>query len=121
MEPEETRSTSSGRLAAVSAEEFFKVDLRVGKVEEAILLDNSDKLIRLIVDFQAEKRTILAGLKPFFDPDFFLGKMFVFAYNLAPRKMAGMISQGMMLCADNESGPKPLAAPEGSREGDKLR
>ncbi|OGY08805.1 MAG: hypothetical protein A2782_02355 [Candidatus Blackburnbacteria bacterium RIFCSPHIGHO2_01_FULL_43_15b] len=107
--------------STVSVEDFFKVDLRVGKVEDVTPLDNSDKLIRLTVDFQVEKRTILAGLKPFFDPDFFLGKMFVFAYNLAPRKMAGMISQGMLLCADSEGGPKPVVAPEGSMEGDKIK
>lgn len=104
----------------VSAEEFFKVDLRVGKVTAAEPLENSEKLLRLSVDFSGESRTILAGLKPFYEPSFFIDKLFVFAYNLAPRKMAGEESQGMILCVDSDK-PLPLEAPEGSVAGDKLK
>lgn len=104
----------------VSAEEFFKVDLRVGKVENAEPLENSEKLIRLTVDFNGETRNILAGLLPFYEQDFFVGKLFVFAYNLQSRKMAGEESQGMMLCVDGDR-PVPIVAPEGSVEGDKIK
>ncbi len=116
----------------VSAEDFFKVELRVGKVEKAEPLENSEKLLRLVVAFGDEKRTILAGLKPFFEPDYFTGKLFVFAYNLEPRKMAGEESQGMLLCVDpirkptasngaSSGKPLPLEAPEGAQVGDKIK
>ena len=113
----------------VTAEEFFKVELRVGKVESAEPLENSDKLIRLTVSFDPpstpssarQVRNVLTGLFPFYEPEHFVGKLFVFAYNLEPRKMAGELSEGMLLCTDSESGPKPLVAPDGSVEGDKLK
>lgn len=104
----------------VSAEEFFKVELRVGEVAKTEFLDNSEKLLRLTVNFSDQTRTILTGLRPFYEPEFFTGKRFVFAYNLAPRKMAGEESQGMLMCVDGEK-PLPLEAPEGSRPGDKLK
>lgn len=123
MEPQET----------VSAEEFFKLDLRVGRITESTPLENSDKLIKFNVDFgEGGVRTIIAGLKPFYPPESFLNHLFVFAYNLAPRKMAGETSEGMLLCVDpgtrDESlygaggeKPQPLEAPEGTREGERVK
>ncbi|MEK7521570.1 MAG: hypothetical protein AAB599_02085 [Patescibacteria group bacterium] len=108
MEPQSihsTHSTSSGQASSgsstVTAEEFFKVELRVGRVENCEHLENSEKL--------------------FYDPSYFVDKLFVFAYNLEPRKMAGELSEGMLLCTDSESGPKPIVAPEGSKEGDRIK
>lgn len=105
----------------VSVEEFFKVELKVGKVLKAEHASGSEKLIRLTVSFgEYGERNILTGLKAYYEPSFFEEKLFVFAYNLAPRTMMGEESAGMLLCVDAEK-PLPLAAPEGSEAGAKIK
>ncbi len=79
--------------------DFAKVRLKVGKVLEAEPVPNSRKLIRLIVDLGDEKRQIIAGLAKWYKPDYFVGKNVVVVANLKPKKMAGLVSQGMILAA----------------------
>jgi methionyl-tRNA synthetase len=108
--------------------DFAKVDLRVGRVIEASLPEDSEKLIKLTVDFAEESpRTIFTGLKAYYEPQFFQDKNFIFVYNLEPRKMLGEESQGMLLAVhveDDEkptdSKPLPVEAPAGSNPGQKL-
>jgi methionine--tRNA ligase beta chain len=105
----------------VSAEEFFKVELKVGKVLRSEFVEGSDKLIRLTVSFgEHGERNILTGLKAYYEPSFFEEKLFVFAYNLAPRTMMGEESAGMLLCVDGEK-PLPLEAPDGATIGAKIK
>lgn len=106
----------------VSLEDFAKLDLRVGRTVRAERLENSEKLIRFEVNFGAlGARVILVGLKPWYEPEWFEGKSFVFVYNLEPRRMAGQVSDGMLLCVDSSGGPKPLLASVGAVAGDKVR
>ncbi len=79
--------------------DFAKVRLKVGKVLEAEPVPNSRKLIKLIVDLGDEKRQIIAGLAKWYKPDHFVGKNVVVVANLKPKKMAGLLSQGMILAA----------------------
>jgi tRNA-binding protein len=102
--------------------DFAKVDLRVGKVVEAEPVPNSRKLIRLIVDLGDEKRQILAGLAKWYKPEDFLGKSVIVVTNLKPKRMAGLVSQGMILAAgcSEESKPILLTVEEEVNPGEKI-
>lgn len=106
----------------ISYEDFAKVDLRVGLIEKAENLENSEKLIRLTVDFGEDGvKTILTGLRQWYTPDDFKRGHFVFVLNLESKEMAGEESQGMLLCVSSEEKPLPVRAPEGSEAGDRLK
>ncbi|MBI2029508.1 methionine--tRNA ligase subunit beta [Candidatus Gottesmanbacteria bacterium] len=86
----------------ISFSDFDKIDIRVGKVIDAVEVENSAKLIKLTVDLGEEYKikTIFAGVKPTgYTPKDLIGKQFAFIANLAPRKMMGEESAGMMLAA----------------------
>jgi methionyl-tRNA synthetase len=89
----------SARPDIISFEEFSKVQLRVGRVIEAHDHPNADKLIVLQVDIGTEKRQMCAGLKGHYTPQQLVGKNLVIVTNLAPRKMRGIDSNGMLLAA----------------------
>lgn len=88
----------------ISFADFLKLDFRVGKVLEAVVIEESNKLIRLLVDLGEDygKKTILAGIKENYKPEDLQGKKFVFLANLEPKKMIGEESQGMIMAADAE-------------------
>jgi methionine--tRNA ligase beta chain len=81
--------------------EWLKIELRVGLIELVEEIVGKDKLYKLSVDFATEKRTIVAGLKPYFAKEELQGKKAVFVFNLAPAKLAGIESNGMILAAKN--------------------
>lgn len=88
--------------------DFAKLDLRVGKVLEAEPVPNSRKLVKLIVDIGGEKRQVLAGLAKWYKPEDFVGKLVIVVANLKPKRMAGLVSQGMVLAAPCGDGEKPV-------------
>ena len=83
----------------ISFDDFMKIDLRVGRVIEASDHPNADKLVVLKVDLGDEQRQLVAGLKGYYATDQLVGKNLVIVTNLAPRKMRGIDSQGMLLAA----------------------
>ena len=83
----------------VSFEDFSKLDLRVAKVTAVRDHPNADKLVVLDIDLGGEQRQIIAGLKPYCDTQALAGKSLVIVTNLAPRKMRGLESNGMLLAA----------------------
>jgi methionyl-tRNA synthetase len=89
--------------ATISYEDFCKLDLRVAKVIEAENHPNADKLICLKIDLGSEQREIIAGLRGYYEPSELVGKEIVVVANLAPRKMRGLESHGMLLAASTES------------------
>jgi methionyl-tRNA synthetase len=92
--------------------DFAKVKLHVGTIIECHEVPNSDKLLRMIVDFgPLGKRQILAGMRKYYQADQLLGKQAVFVLNLKPRKMLGLESQGMMLTTANEQGQLRIITP----------
>lgn len=96
----------------ITIDDFAKLDLRVGTVVNCEEKEGSEKLLRLTVDFGEEGiRTILSGIKQWYTPEDLKGKQFIFVFNLAPRKMMGEESQGMLLAADGEK-PLPLIPSE---------
>lgn len=91
-----------------------QVDIRVGLIEQAEDIESSDKMIKLTVDFGSFKRTILVGMKKERD-DFteVIGQQALFVVNLAPKKMFGEISEGMLFDIGFSDGITPvLAVPE---------
>lgn len=105
----------------VNFEDFSKIDMRVGLVIDCIRKEGSDKLLRLTVDFGEEgTRNILSGIYPYHKPEDLINKQFIFVINLAPRKIMGEESQGMILCADSDK-PIPLKPKSKSTPGTPIR
>lgn len=89
----------------ITIDDFMKVKLRAGKVLESEKVEGADKLLKLLVDIGDEKRTVLAGIARQYDPASLVGKTIIIVANLAPRKMRGVESQGMILAADVDGVP----------------
>jgi methionyl-tRNA synthetase len=100
----------------INYEDFEKLDLRVGKVLEAEKVPKADKLLKLIVDLGFEKRTILSGIAEYYKPEELVGKLVTVVANLAPRKIRGIESQGMLLMAGNDFGKLYSVGPENDIE-----
>lgn len=108
----------------ITLEELEKIDIRVGVIESVEDVAGSNKLIRLTVDFGDHKRRILAGMKQErADIREIAGKQALFVVNLAPRKMAGEVSEGMLFDVGYLDGITPLLCvperevPNGARAG----
>jgi methionine--tRNA ligase beta chain len=93
-------------------DDFVKLDIRIGKVEEATQIPGSRNLLKLIVDFGSEKRQSVAGLLQYYKPEELVGKKFAFVLNLQRRKLMGVESQAMVLAADEGEGNVVLLCPE---------
>jgi len=93
--------------AKISIDDLAKVDLRVGVIKSAERIQGADKLLKLQVDIGEEVRQILAGIALAYTPEELIGRKIVVVANLAPRKMRGLESNGMLLAASVEGG-KPV-------------
>jgi methionine--tRNA ligase beta chain len=104
----------------ITFEEFSKVQLKIGKVVSAEKIPGMNKVFRAIIDIGGETRELAVGAAQFYQPEEFVGRTVVICTNLEPKKIGGIISQGMLLAADGPNG-KPLfltvteEAPLGSR------
>lgn len=117
-EDQPTPSEGNSPEGIVSIEDFSKVELRVGLVEEASHVDGADKLLKLHVDLGDEKRQIFAGIKQAYSPESLVGKLVVVVANLAPRKMRFGVSEGMVLAAGAGGNDVFLVEPsEGAEPG----
>ena len=92
----------------ITYDDFAKLDLRVAKVVDCVEVKKSKHLYNLTLAVGDETRTVLSGIKDWVKPEDVIGKNVVLVYNLAPRKMCGIESCGMILCASTE-GDKELA------------
>jgi methionyl-tRNA synthetase len=92
-------------------DDFAKMDMRVGTVISAEKMEKSDKLLKLMVDTGVDKRTILSGIGKHYTPEEMVGKQVTIIANLAPRKMMGIESQGMILMAEDSEGKLRLVLP----------
>jgi methionyl-tRNA synthetase len=93
----------------ITIDDFIKVDLRVAQILVAERVPKADKLLRLEVDLGYEKRQILAGIAQYYEPEKLVGRKIVIVANLAPRKMRGLESNGMLLAASLPDGAPVLA------------
>lgn len=89
----------------VSFDDFAKVHLKAVKILEAERVEGSEKLLKLQVDLGTQRRQIVAGIGKAYAPENLIGKQIIIVANLAPRKLMGLESQGMVLAAGSEDGP----------------
>ncbi len=92
-------------------DDFAKLDLRIATVLSAEKMEKSNKLLKLRVDTGVDQRTILSGIALHYSPEELIGKQVTIIANLAPRKMMGIESQGMILMAEDENGKLRLIQP----------
>ncbi|MEQ9009183.1 MAG: methionine--tRNA ligase, partial [Ekhidna sp.] len=92
-------------------DDFMKMDLRVGEIKTAEKVEKSNKLLKFTVDMGLETRTILSGVAKHFSPEEMIGKKVTVMANLAPRKIMGVESQGMLLFAENSDGKLVAVSP----------
>jgi methionyl-tRNA synthetase len=107
----DTQPTQAATTAIpqIAIDDFVKVDLRVAQILVAERVPKADKLLRLEVDLGYEKRQILAGIAQYYEPEKLIGRKIVIVANLAPRKMRGLESNGMLLAASLPDGAPVLA------------
>ncbi len=96
----------------ISFDHFMGCDIRVGTILEAQKVKKADKLLQLIVDTGLDKRTIVSGIAEHYAPEDIIGKKVTVLMNLAPRKIRGIESQGMILMAENAEGKLSFVSPE---------
>jgi methionyl-tRNA synthetase len=94
----------------IAIDDFVKIDLRVAQIVVAERIPKADKLLRLEVDLGYEKRQILSGIAEWYTPEELIGRRIVVIANLAPRKMRGLESHGMLLAASSGENGKPVLA-----------
>lgn len=98
--------------APIQFDDFAKIDLKVATIIAAEKVEKADKLLKLEVDLGFEKRTIVSGIALHFTPEDIIGKQVVVVANLAPRKMRGIESNGMILLAEDSNGKLHFINPE---------
>ncbi len=96
----------------INFEDFQKLDLRVGTILEADKMPKADKLLVFKVDLGFETRTIISGIAEHFNPEELIGKRVTVVANLAPRKLRGIESQGMILLTENKDGKLVFVNPD---------
>jgi methionine--tRNA ligase beta chain len=89
----------------ISSEDFQKLDIRIGKIISAEKIENSDKLLKLQVDFGLEIRQIVSGIAQYFAPESLVDKEAVFIINIEPRVLRGVESFGMIMAASVDGRP----------------
>ncbi len=97
----------------VTIDDFGKLDIRIGKVTAAEKMEKSNKLLKLTINSGLDTRIILSGIAQYYTPEEMVGKQVTFIANLAPRKMMGLESQGMILTAPDAEGKVKLLQPAG--------
>ena len=100
------------KVPEISFDDFMKVQLRVGEIIACEPVPKSSKLLKETVKFGEETRTIVSGIAKHYKPEEMVGKKVVFVTNLAPRKICGIESQGMIMAAEDENGNFSLIVPE---------
>ena len=94
----------------IGIEDFAKVEMRVGQIKTAERIVGADKLLKLTVDIGTEIRQICAGIAQFYEPDSLIGRKVAVVTNLAPRKLRGVESNGMIIAASVGPEGRPVLA-----------
>lgn len=112
----------SSSMPEISFEDFAKLDMRIGAVVAAEMVQGADKLIKCTVDFgDLGVRTIVSGIAEWKRPEELVGKQFPYVVNLAPRVLRGVESRGMLLACSDEHGAVLLAPSRDVPPGTKLK
>ena len=98
-------------IAYIGIEDFLKIELRVGEILTAERIPKADKLLKFRIDLgEAQPRQILAGIAQYYEPEKLIGRQVIVVANLAPRKLRGLESQGMILAASIGEEGRPILA-----------
>jgi methionyl-tRNA synthetase len=106
---------------AVEFDDFSKMDIRLGTILEASRVPKADKLLQLTVDTGLDQRTIVSGIAEHYTPEEVVGKTVAVLMNLAPRKIRGVESQGMILMAEDAEGKLSFMIPEKGFKAGEIR
>ncbi len=105
--PKAAAAVADGKIGI---DDFLKVEMRVGQVKHAEKVKGADKLLRLEVDIGSEVRQVVAGIALAYEPEKLIGRKVVIVANLAPRKLRGLESNGMIVAASVGEDGKPVLA-----------
>lgn len=108
-------------LARIGIDDFGKVELRVAAIQSAEKIKKSKKLLKLQLDVGGEARQVVSGIAPWYAPDDLIGKKIILVANLAPAKLCGVESQGMILAADDGDAARVLFVDDALPSGAKIR
>ncbi|MCD6113445.1 MAG: methionine--tRNA ligase [Bacteroidales bacterium] len=98
----------------IEFDDFSKIDIRSGTILEAEKVAKTKKLIKLLIDTGIDKRTVVSGIAEYYKPQDLIGKKVSIIVNLAPKKLKGIMSEGMILMAENSDGKLSFVSPEGN-------
>lgn len=108
-----TKAAAAAPAIELAYDDFMKADLRIAKVLTAEKVEKADKLLRLTVSLGEETRTLVAGIAQSYTPESLVGKTVVVVANLAPAKIRGVESRGMILAATDAEGRHHVVSPDG--------
>lgn len=106
------KKTDGGHKPEVSIDDFARLEFRVGEIIKCEAVEKSNKLLCSQVKIGNETRQIVSGIRKHYTPEEMVGKKVMVVVNLKPAKLAGVLSEGMLLCAEDESGELALMKPE---------
>ncbi len=104
----------------ITYEEFGKLDLRVGRVVKAERIKGFKKVIKAMIDLGSEKRELVVGGAEYYEPEYFTGRTVIVVINMAPKQVAGIDSNGMLLAADVNGKPIWLTVSDDAPLGSKI-
>ncbi len=111
-ENKQTQEKEEEKVPEITIDDFAKVQLRVGEIIACEKVEKSSKLLHETVKFGNETRSVVSGIAKHYKPEELIGKKVVFVTNLAPRKVCGIMSEGMILGAEDENGKFALVCPD---------
>lgn len=111
MNEDNNISETAASKPETSFDDFSKMDIRVGTILEAERVPKTDKLLKLLIDTGIDKRIVVSGIAAYYKPEDIIGQQVSILVNLAPRKIKGIESQGMILMAESNSGELSFVAP----------
>lgn len=107
--------------AEIQFDDFVKLDLRVARIVEAEKVKKTDKLMKITLDVGYDRRTVVSGIAAQYSPEEIVGQRVTYVANLAPKKLRGVMSRGMILMAEGEGGVLSFVVPdEGAEPGSKV-
>lgn len=108
-------------MEIINLDYFKKLDIRIAEILEVEKVPDTNKLLKLEIDLDDEKRTIISGIGEQYQPEELIGKQIIVLANLEPKTFKGIESQGMLLAAVNKSGVISLLMPDKKMQpGDKI-
>ena len=95
----------------ITYDDFTKLDIRVGTITAAQKVKKADRLLHITLDVGSETREVVSGIAEHYSPEDIIGKQVTYLANLAPRKLKGIVSSGMILMAEDADGKLQFVSP----------